>query len=106
MVRDPRAVLATISNYGSAFLGPWSSVALGDYASGPNHVLPTAGLARAFSGLSTDDFLRRPTHQEADPVALRALGAITRRLATLEGLPAHAAAVAARERALAGEDDG
>lgn len=93
---DPRATLSKLSNYGSAFLGPWSSVALGDYVSGPNHVLPTAGLARSYSGLSTDDFLRRPTHQEATSEGIQALGPLAEALAELEGLPHHAAALRLR----------
>ena len=96
LTRDPRATLARVSDYGSAFLGPWSSVALGDYCSGPNHVLPTMGLARSYSGLSVDDFLRRPTHQEATREGLQRLAPTAERLATLEGLPNHAAAVRAR----------
>ena len=97
---DPRADLGRLTNYGSAFLGPWSSVALGDYCSGPNHVLPTAGLSRSYSGLSTDDFLRRPTHQEASPDALRLLAPVAEALAEMEGLPNHAAALRARRDAL------
>lgn len=96
LTRDPRATLGMCSAYGSAFLGPWSSVALGDYCSGPNHVLPTMGLARAYSGLSVDDFLRRPTHQEATREGLERLAPTAERLATLEGLPNHAAALRAR----------
>jgi histidinol dehydrogenase len=93
---DPRATLERLSNYGSAFLGPWSSVALGDYCAGPNHVLPTAGLARSFSGLSVDDFLKRPTHQEATSEGLQALAPVAEALAMLEGLHNHAAAVRIR----------
>ncbi|HEX2022012.1 MAG TPA: histidinol dehydrogenase [Candidatus Thermoplasmatota archaeon] len=93
---DPRADLDRLSSYGSAFLGPWSSVALGDYASGPNHVLPTAGLARAYSGLSVDDFLRRPTHQEATREGMGRLAHAVEALAAFEGLPNHAAAVRLR----------
>lgn len=93
---DPRADLERLSDYGSAFLGPWSSVALGDYGSGPNHVLPTAGLARSHSGLSVDDFLRRPTHQEATRAGLLALAPATETLARLEGLTNHAEAVRLR----------
>ena len=96
LTRDPRATLEKLSDYGSAFLGPWSSVALGDYCSGPNHVLPTMGLARSYSGLSVDDFLRRPTHQTATREGLEKLAPTAERLATLEGLPNHAAAVRAR----------
>lgn len=96
LTREPRATLDALRHYGSAFLGPWSSVALGDYVSGPNHVLPTSGLARSYSGLSVDDFLRRPTHQAATREALDRLGPVAERLAALEGLPNHAAAVKAR----------
>jgi len=92
----PRAVLARLRTYGSAFLGPYSPVAFGDYASGPNHVLPTAGLARSFSGLSVDDFLRRPTHQEVDREGFRTLAPTVATLARAEGLHAHAASVEAR----------
>lgn len=96
LTKSPRDDLEKLSNYGSAFLGPWSAVALGDYASGPNHVLPTAGLARSYSGLSVDDFLRRPTHQEASPEALRRLAAIVETLAEFEGLENHAASTRIR----------
>ena len=95
---DPRATLERLTTYGSAFLGPWSTVALGDYCSGPNHVLPTAGAARSFSGLSVDDFLRRPTHQEATSEGLQALAEVAATLAELEGLPHHADAVRIRRR--------
>lgn len=94
--RAPEDDLAAISNYGSAFLGPWSSVALGDYASGPNHVLPTAGLARAYSGLSVDDFLRRPTHQRVTRDGLGRLADAVETLARFEGLANHARAVSGR----------
>ena len=100
LTRDPRADLARLSDYGSAFLGPWSTVAFGDYCAGPNHVLPTGGLARSYSGLSVDDFLRRPTHQEATPEAARALAPVAEALAALEGLPNHAAAARARRERL------
>lgn len=100
LTREPRADLEKLHHYGSAFLGPWSTVALGDYCSGPNHVLPTLGLARSFAGLSVDDFLRKPAHQEASPDALRALAPIAETLATLEGLANHAAAVRARRERL------
>lgn len=96
LTREPRVTLSRLHDYGSAFLGPWASVALGDYASGPNHVLPTAGLARSYSPLGVEDFLRRPTHQAATREALTRLGPIVETLATLEGLPNHAAAVKAR----------
>ena len=96
LAEEPRATLYKLRHYGSAFLGPWSSVALGDYAAGPNHVLPTAGLARSYSGLSADDFVRRPTHQEATSEGLHALADVVEALAELEGLPHHAEAVRIR----------
>ncbi|HWG90835.1 MAG TPA: histidinol dehydrogenase [Candidatus Thermoplasmatota archaeon] len=94
--RDAEALLERLSTYGSAFLGPWSAVAFGDYCAGPNHVLPTAGLAAAFSGLSVDDFLRRPTHLHVTAEGAHRLAPAAQTLATAEGLPAHAASVAAR----------
>jgi histidinol dehydrogenase len=97
---DPRATLERLTTYGSAFLGPWSSVALGDYCAGPNHVLPTAGAARSYSGLSVDDFLRRPTHQEATPEGLQGLAGVAETLAALEGLMHHADAVRIRRESL------
>jgi len=95
-IREPRRWLAEIRNAGSVFLGPWSAEALGDYCSGTNHVLPTYGYARAYSGLSTVDFLKRITVQEISAAGLAALGPVAVELARLEGLDAHAAAVARR----------
>ncbi|HLE95771.1 MAG TPA: histidinol dehydrogenase, partial [Candidatus Thermoplasmatota archaeon] len=88
--------LEAVRSYGSAFLGPWSAVTLGDYCSGTNHVLPTGGLARAGSGLAVDDFLRRSTHQRATREGLVALAPVAIALAETEGLPAHAEAVRVR----------
>jgi histidinol dehydrogenase len=96
LTREPRVTLSRLHDYGSAFLGPWSSVATGDYVAGPNHVLPTMGLARAYSPLGVEDFLRRPTHQAATREALGALAPLVETLARLEGLPNHAAAVRSR----------
>ena len=101
--RAPRALLAQIHNAGSVFLGHWSPETLGDYCAGPNHVLPTYGYARAYSGLSVADFQRRMSVQEVSPEGLRALGPTATTLARLEGLDAHAAAVDIRLAALAGE---
>jgi len=94
--RAPRELLEHIHNAGSVFLGPWSPEPLGDYCSGTNHVLPTYGYARAYSGLSLHDFSRRMTVQELTADGLRALGPVAARLARLEGLDAHAAAVDVR----------
>jgi histidinol dehydrogenase len=102
-VRAPRALLASISTAGSVFLGAWSPEPIGDYCSGTNHVLPTYGHARAYSGLSVSDFMRSMTVQELSAVALQELGPVAVTLARLEGLDAHAAAVAARLATLAVE---
>jgi len=101
--RAPRALLARISNAGSVFLGAWSPETIGDYCSGTNHVLPTYGYARAYSGLSVLDFTRRMTVQELDAGGLARLGPVAQTLAGLEGLDAHAAAVGVRLAALAGK---
>lgn len=101
--RAPRALLERIGNAGSVFLGPWSPETLGDYCSGPNHVLPTYGYARAYSGLSVLDFTRRMTVQEIDAAGLARLGPVAQTLAGLEGLDAHATAVGVRLAALAGK---
>lgn len=97
---DPRGRLAQVRAAGSVFLGPWSPEPMGDYCSGTNHVLPTYGYARAYSGLSVLDFLRRITVQELTPDGLRDLGPVARTLAHLEGLDAHALAVELRLAAL------
>ena len=99
--RAPRELLASISTAGSVFLGVWSPETLGDYCSGTNHVLPTYGHARAYSGLSVSDFLRSMTVQELSAAGLAALGPVAVTLAQLEGLDAHAAAVETRLAALA-----
>jgi histidinol dehydrogenase len=95
-VREPRRYLPQIQNAGSIFLGPWSPEPMGDYCSGTNHVLPTYGYARAYSGLSVLDFVKRVTVQELSPDGLRALGPVAVTLAELEGLDAHASAVSKR----------
>jgi histidinol dehydrogenase len=90
---DDEAILDRIDSAGSAFLGPLSPVAAGDYASGPNHVLPTAGEARRVGGLSVDTFLRSTTVQRLDRDALEGLRETITTLARAEGLEAHAASV-------------
>lgn len=97
---EPRALLPGVTTAGSVFLGHWSPESIGDYCSGPNHVLPTYGYARAYSGLSVSDFTRRMTVQELTPDGLRDLGPSALVLAGLEGLDAHAEAVRVRLTAL------
>lgn len=95
-VAEPRAWVEKIENAGSVFLGAWTPESVGDYCSGTNHVLPTYGYARAYSGLSVMDFQRRMTVQEASRKGLAGLAATVTALARLEGLDAHAEAVRAR----------
>jgi len=87
---------------GSVFIGPWTPESLGDYCSGTNHVLPTYGYARAYSGLSVSDFLRRMTLQRASNFGLRSVGPCASTLARAEGLDAHSMAV---EYRLRGKDE-
>ena len=98
--RNPRALLERVQHAGSVFLGSWTPEPMGDYCSGTNHVLPTYGYARAYSGLSVQDFTRRMTVQELSGEGLRELGPTASTLARLEGLDAHAAAVELRLAAL------
>jgi histidinol dehydrogenase len=102
-VREPRRWLEKVVSAGSIFLGAWSPEPMGDYCSGTNHVLPTYGYARAYSGLSVLDFVKRITVQELSPEGLRSLGPVAVTLARLEGLDAHAGAVTRRLTALASQ---
>ncbi len=88
--------LAWIENAGSVFIGRWSAQPLGDYISGPNHTLPTGGMARVRGGLSVHDFLKLITVQEYAPPAVRALGPKAALLAHAEGLAGHAEAIRVR----------
>jgi histidinol dehydrogenase len=99
--RDPRALLDGVTSAGSVFLGEWSPESMGDYCSGTNHVLPTYGYARAYSGLSLVDYQKRITVQQLSADGLARLGPVARTLADLEGLDAHATAVTVRLDALA-----
>jgi histidinol dehydrogenase len=99
-LRNPRSWLSRVSSAGAVFLGDWSTEPMGDYCSGPNHTLPTYGFARAYSGLSLEDFQKRITVQELSPAGLQGLGETAQILAGLEGLDAHAAAVTIRLAAL------
>jgi histidinol dehydrogenase len=93
---DDEALLSRIDSAGSVFLGPYSPVAAGDYAAGPNHVLPTGGKARLVGGLSVDTFLRSTTVQRLPEDALADLRETITTLASAEGLEAHATSVEKR----------
>ena len=92
----PREVLRRISNVGSVFLGPYAPNAAGDYATGTNHVLPTARYARTFAPVSVESFGRLIQCQELSPDGLASLAGTVGTLAREEGLEAHARAVEAR----------
>ncbi|WP_135825714.1 histidinol dehydrogenase [Halorussus ruber] len=93
---DDEEILDRIDSAGSVFLGPYTPVAAGDYASGTNHVLPTNGLAKITGGLSVDTFLRETTVQRLDEGALGDLEETITTLAEAEGLEAHAESVRKR----------
>ncbi|WP_101294849.1 histidinol dehydrogenase [Halegenticoccus soli] len=93
---DDEALLDRIASAGSVFLGPYTPVAAGDYASGTNHVLPTNGGAKVHGGLSVDDFVRSSTVQRLDRDALGDLAETITTLAAAEGLEAHAESVRRR----------
>ena len=101
-VDTPRRWLERVENAGSVFLGPWSPESVGDYCSGTNHVLPTYGHARAWSGVSVASFLKQITVQELTSEGLRGIGPCAATLARSEGLHAHERAVT-RRLALLGE---
>ena len=92
----PRAALPSLRNAGSVFVGPWTPESVGDYCSGTNHVLPTYGFARTYSGLGVDQFMRQMTVQELTRDGLGNLAAAVITLARLEGLEAHASAINVR----------
>jgi histidinol dehydrogenase len=96
VAEDDEALLDRIDSVGSAFLGPHTPVAAGDYASGTNHVLPTNAGAKRYGGLSVDTFLRSATVQRLDREALSDLGDTVTTLADAEGLTAHADSVRRR----------
>lgn len=96
VAEDDEELLERIDNAGSIFLGPYSPVAAGDYASGPNHVLPTGGEARRVGGLSVETFLRSTTIQRLSRDSLADISDTITTLARTEGLEAHAVSVEKR----------
>ncbi|MBD8900245.1 histidinol dehydrogenase [Rhodanobacter sp. DHG33] len=95
-VAAPRALLSGIESAGSVFLGAWTPESVGDYCSGSNHVLPTYGYARSYSGVSVASFQKQITVQELSADGLRAIGPCTATLAAAEQLEAHRRAVTLR----------
>jgi histidinol dehydrogenase len=88
--------LDQVTSAGSVFVGPWSPEAAGDYASGPNHVLPTGGAAALRGGLSVLDFVKIISVQELNRQGLRRIGPAITTLARAEGLEAHARSIEVR----------
>jgi histidinol dehydrogenase len=95
---DSAEDLNWVSNAGSVFVDGWSAQPMGDYISGPNHTLPTGGMARVRGGLSVNDFVKLVTVQEYAMQGIRALGPHAALLAEAEGLTAHAEAIRVRLR--------
>jgi histidinol dehydrogenase len=93
---DAPGDLDWVQNAGSVFVGRWSAQPMGDYISGPNHTLPTGGMARVRGGLSVYDFVKLITVQEYTAQGIRSLGPPAALLAEAEGLTGHAEAIRAR----------
>jgi histidinol dehydrogenase len=93
---DAASDLDWVQNAGSVFVGRWSSQPMGDYISGPNHTLPTGGMARVRGGLSVNDFVKLITVQQYSAQAMRILGPSAALLAEAEGLTAHAESIRVR----------
>jgi histidinol dehydrogenase len=93
---DAASDLDWIQNAGSVFVGRWSSQPMGDYISGPNHTLPTGGMARVRGGLSVNDFVKLITVQQYSAQAMQRLGPSAVLLAEAEGLTGHAEAIRVR----------
>lgn len=95
-IEDAEAMLPMLDNAGSIFLGRWTPESVGDYASGTNHVLPTYGYARMYSGVSLDTFQKKMTVQNLTLDGLKLLGPSVAKMAEVEGLDAHRRAVTLR----------
>jgi histidinol dehydrogenase len=96
LTADPAALVPLVRNAGAVFCGPWAPAAIGDYAAGVNHVLPTARTARFSSALRVDTFLKHVHVVDATEAGLAALAPSVEVIAAAEGLDAHAASVALR----------
>jgi len=95
-MEDAISWLKCVENAGSIFLGKYAPEAAGDYASGPNHVIPTGGFAAAQSGLSVKDFIKTPTVQYLSEEGLRLIAPTIIALSEAEGLAGHAESIKVR----------
>lgn len=103
-VANPRAYIEKIENAGSVFLGHWAPESVGDYASGTNHVLPTYGYGKSFSGLGVVDFMKRITFQELTAQGLSEIAETVETLAAIEDLQGHKRAVSLRRETINRQD--
>jgi histidinol dehydrogenase len=94
--KDADAVAASVSNAGSVFIGNYSPEAIGDYASGTNHTLPTNGFAKAFAGVSLESFMKYITFQKLTEAGIKTLGPVVEEMAEAEQLAGHKRAVTIR----------
>ena len=95
-IKNPDHLVPAIRNAGSIFLGPWSPEAVGDYASGTNHTLPTNGAAKSYSGITIESFLKYISIQKLSKKGLELLAPTVTCLAEMEGLEAHKRSVTIR----------
>jgi histidinol dehydrogenase len=100
MVEKPMDILPMIENAGAIFLGPWTPEALGDYAAGPNHTLPTGGTARFFSPLGVYDFYKRSSMLSFSRKGFLRLSNTVETIADAEGLEAHGNTIRVRKKGL------
>lgn len=98
LVKDARSLVGRVRNAGAVFVGASSAEAFGDYTAGSNHVLPTSGSAKVFSGLGVESFMKRVNVIELSAKGAQALGSATVELAEAEGLGAHAESARRRMR--------
>jgi histidinol dehydrogenase len=97
-VADPLSIVTRVKNAGALFVGRYSAVACGDYAVGTNHVLPTAGYAKTYSGLDVNHFCKSASVEMIDSHGLEAIADIVETIADAEGLHAHAESVRVRRQ--------
>ncbi|MCD6530792.1 histidinol dehydrogenase [Candidatus Bathyarchaeota archaeon] len=98
LAENPQSIAGKIRNAGAVFVGEFSPVALGDYSSGLNHVLPTGGYAKVYSALSVKDFLKAVNVLKCDKEGFKLLSDAAIKLARMEGLEAHARSLESRRR--------
>ncbi|MCS7129890.1 MAG: histidinol dehydrogenase [Archaeoglobaceae archaeon] len=96
MCRNAEKYLEKVKNAGSVFVGDFAGVAMGDYAAGTNHVLPTSGYAKIYSGLTVESFMKSITFQQLTPETLKRIGNAVIKLAEAEGLKYHAESIKIR----------